>query len=453
MNATIVGAGVAGLTLGYLLSKKGIPVILIEKEEEIGGLARSFHYKDWSIDIGPHRFHTDDSVVREFLDEIMQDSLMEIPRDSKVFFYDKHYEWPLTLKSLLQLPPGLMVRSVLDLVFRSQKEGETFESYVMSKYGKTLTDFFFREYTQKFLKVNLDRCHRDWAETGINRATIDKEVKTDSIVDLLFGVLRPKKVNTRFLYPRNGAIDVFPKLLAKKIKENGGEIITGANIEKIITESDMVRTLELSDGREIEAGYVFWSGSPTALEMLLGYDDSQLTFCATVLCNLLVEGPPPVPAQWEYFGSREIMFCRLSTNTSFSNALAPEGYYGLCAEIVCYENDYVWNNSEKLLNIIVQNLIKTKVVRNFNSIADIHFERIKQTYPIYRIEYPKCLQTYENKMAQVKNLVGFGRTGSFWYNNMDHSIRSSIDLAAQVDPEKIEKPENLKINGIFRGDF
>jgi len=76
MNATIVGAGVAGLTLGYLLSKKRIPVILIEKEEAIGGLARSFHYKDWSIDIGPHRFHTDDSVVREFLDEIMQDSLM-----------------------------------------------------------------------------------------------------------------------------------------------------------------------------------------------------------------------------------------------------------------------------------------------------------------------------------------------------------------------------------------
>jgi len=143
----------------------------------------------------------------------------------------------------------------------------------------------------------------------------------------------------------------------------------------------------------------------------------------------------------------------LSTNTSFNPDLAPPGYYGICAEIVCYENDYVWNNADKLLNIIVQNLIKTKVVRNFNSIADIHFEKVIETYPIYSVDYIRKLKKYEKKIESVKNLLAFGRTGGFWYNNMDHSIRSSIDLANMIDPEKLAKPEDFPLRGVFRGDF
>ncbi len=454
MNITIVGAGIAGLTLGYLLSKKGIPVVLIEKESEVGGLARSFHYNNWSIDIGPHRFHTDDPVVKAFLDEIMSGHLMEIDRDSKVYFCDTHYKWPLTFHDVLQLPYSLMAKSMWDLIFRPTSEGGTFESYVMSKYGKTLTDSFFREYTLKFLKMDLKQCHRDWAETGINRATIDKEVRTSSIVDLLFGVLKPKKIHTKFLYPKKGTIDLFPKILSQKIERLGGKVLTNKNIEKINRAKDVIKSVVFSDGQEIQSDFLFWSGSPSTLEILLGFEKSQLGFCSTAMCNLLVEGPPPVPSQWEYFGSREIIFCRLSTNTSFNPALAPSGYYGLCAEIVCYNNDYVWNNADKLLNIIVQNLIKTKVVRNFNSIVDVHFEKIDQTYPIYRIDYLEKLGQYYNKLQQVKNVLAFGRTGGFWYNNMDHSIRLSIDLANSIiDSDMLSTPERLPYKGVFRGDF
>ena len=198
----IVGAGVAGLTLGYLLEKKRIHVTILEKQSEVGGLARSYHYDSWSIDIGPHRFHTDDPVVQSFLNEIMEGHLMEILRDSKVFFLNKHFQWPLSFKSLFNLPISLMAKSFRDLIFRPKNLGNSFESYVLGKYGKALTETFFREYTEKFLKIDLNKCHRDWAETGINRATIDKDVRTSSIVDLLIGVLNPKSEDTKFLYPK-----------------------------------------------------------------------------------------------------------------------------------------------------------------------------------------------------------------------------------------------------------
>lgn len=49
----IVGADVAGLSAGYLLSKNGIKVTIIEKEGSVGGLARSFYYDGYVFDISP----------------------------------------------------------------------------------------------------------------------------------------------------------------------------------------------------------------------------------------------------------------------------------------------------------------------------------------------------------------------------------------------------------------
>ncbi len=53
----IVGAGIAGLTIGYELAKKGQKVIIVEKEIRPGGLAKSFRYNGFTFDIGPHRFY------------------------------------------------------------------------------------------------------------------------------------------------------------------------------------------------------------------------------------------------------------------------------------------------------------------------------------------------------------------------------------------------------------
>jgi len=453
MKVIIVGAGITGLTLGYLLVKKGFDVTVLEKEARVGGLAKSYHYNGWSIDIGPHRFHTDDSVVKDFILKIMEDRLIEIPRDSKVFFYDSHYEWPLCLRSVLKLPPSLILRAFLDLLNRPPIKDDSYESYVLNRYGKTLTNCFFKEFNYKFLKVDLKEMHRHWAETGINRATIEKNIRMSSIVDLLLEVLSPRHVDTRFLYPKHGPIDIFPERLKEMIQEEGGKVEPGIRIKKATVENKEIKTFESSDGIKWESDFVFWTGVIHDLESLLGYEPSQLGYCSTVLCNLLVEGAPPVPSQWEYFGSSRIIFSRTSTNIYFNPCLAPEGYYGICAELVCYEEDFVWRKAETLLNSIIQNLIQTGIVHNFNSIVDVHFEQVSNTYPIYRMDYLTQLEKYKTKIESIKNVLACGRIGGFWYNNMDHAIRSSIDIADMVDDEKFTETGSFPIKGIYRGDF
>lgn len=453
MKVIIVGGGVTGLTLACLLAKKGLDVTVLEKDNEVGGLAKSYHYDGWSIDIGPHRFHTDDPIVEKFILEIMGDRLIEIPRNSKVFFCDLHFEWPLTLRSVLRLPPWLMLRASLDLLNRPAIKDDSYESYVLNRYGRTLTESFFKEYNQKFLKMDLKECHRHWAETGINRATIDKDVKSASIVELLLGVLSFKKVNTKFLYPRDGAINVFSESLKEQIQSRGGKVELGVQIQKASTGDQRIKDFASDDGRSWEADFVFWTGDLHDLERHLGFEPSKLSYSSTVVCNLLVEGIAPVPSQWEYFGSSNIIFCRTSNNICFNPSLAPKGYYGICAELLCNKDDFIWKKAETLLNSIIQNLIQTKVVRNFNSIVDVHFERVCNTYPIYKIDYLTHLEKYKAKIGSIKNVLACGRTGGFWYNNMDHSIRAGIDIANMIDPEKFSDTCELPLKGIHRGDF
>ncbi|MEQ1729307.1 MAG: FAD-dependent oxidoreductase, partial [Vicinamibacterales bacterium] len=57
-SITIVGAGVAGLTIGHQLRQQ-YQVTVVERNDVVGGLARTWHYGDFHFDVGPHRFHTE----------------------------------------------------------------------------------------------------------------------------------------------------------------------------------------------------------------------------------------------------------------------------------------------------------------------------------------------------------------------------------------------------------
>src|SRR4030095_9294002 len=53
-SVTIVGAGVAGLTIGYQLARQGYRVTVVETNATVGGLARTFPYGDFPFAFRPH---------------------------------------------------------------------------------------------------------------------------------------------------------------------------------------------------------------------------------------------------------------------------------------------------------------------------------------------------------------------------------------------------------------
>src|SRR6188472_2559585 len=70
----VIGAGPAGLTAAYLLTKQGISTTVIEADPRyVGGISRTVNYKDFLFDIGGHRFFSKSKEVVDLWHELLPD--------------------------------------------------------------------------------------------------------------------------------------------------------------------------------------------------------------------------------------------------------------------------------------------------------------------------------------------------------------------------------------------
>ena len=69
----IIGAGPAGLTAGLelLRQSKKYEVIIIESENQVGGISKTINYKGNRMDLGGHRFFSKNSRVNDFWKTIL----------------------------------------------------------------------------------------------------------------------------------------------------------------------------------------------------------------------------------------------------------------------------------------------------------------------------------------------------------------------------------------------
>ena len=91
----ILGAGPAGLTAGYLLAKKGLPVVVLEAEDQVGGIAKTAVRDGYRFDLGGHRFFTKAKEVDALWHEIMREEFLERPRMSRIYWNKKFLDYPL----------------------------------------------------------------------------------------------------------------------------------------------------------------------------------------------------------------------------------------------------------------------------------------------------------------------------------------------------------------------
>jgi protoporphyrinogen oxidase len=95
-DVAIIGAGPAGLTAGYLLTKQGKTVAIIEKDETcVGGISRTAEHAGFRFDIGGHRFFSKSQQLVDLRDEILPDEFIQRPRISRIYFEGKFYSYPL----------------------------------------------------------------------------------------------------------------------------------------------------------------------------------------------------------------------------------------------------------------------------------------------------------------------------------------------------------------------
>src|SRR5690349_7485141 len=85
----VLGGGPAGLTAGYLLARRGVPVVVLEAEDQVGGLAKTEVRDGYRFDLGGHRFFTKSREVDELWHEVMHEEFLKRPRMSRIYWNGK----------------------------------------------------------------------------------------------------------------------------------------------------------------------------------------------------------------------------------------------------------------------------------------------------------------------------------------------------------------------------
>ena len=167
----IIGAGPAGLSAAYELTKRGVQPIVLEKADKVGGIARTETYRGYCFDVGGHRFFTKMERIDRLWREMLGDDFLNVPRLSRIYYQSRFFNYPLQLFNALHNLGVVESLLILGSYLRAQivpySEEESFEQWVSNRFGRRLYRTFFRTYTEKVWGIPCHRIQADWAAQRI----------------------------------------------------------------------------------------------------------------------------------------------------------------------------------------------------------------------------------------------------------------------------------------------
>jgi protoporphyrinogen oxidase len=440
MRVGVIGAGPAGITAGYQLSKAGAQVEVFEAGDNVGGLSRTIDLWGQKVDLGPHRFFTQDRRVNDVWLEVVGSDYRMVDRLTRIYYQNRFFHYPLKPGNALW---NMGLGNALCCVSSYLKErihssippgsNETFESWVVGRFGRRLFEMFFKSYSEKLWGIPCDQLDADFAAQRIKKFSLGEAIKAA----LGIGAGKHKTLVDQFAYPIGGTGMVYERM-AQRIEAQGNGVHLNAPVRRILHHDKQVSALELVDGRIEPFDHVI-STMPLTL-LVRGLNDlpreveegvNQLRFRNTILVYLNVDSADLFRDQWLYVHSPELSMGRV---TNFRN-WAPELYGNsptsiLALEYWCYDEDELWRESEeKLIELASREIRATGLIGSANILAG-HVHRIRRCYPVYAHGYKKHLAPVIDHVRQYRNLQAIGRYGAFKYNNQDHSILMGV-LAAE----------------------
>ena len=228
----VIGAGPAGLTAAYCLTKENPSVIVIEKDPVyVGGISRTVEYKGFMFDIGGHRFFSKSKEVVDLWNEILPDDFIERPRLSRIYYGGKYYSYPLSaFEALRNL--GIFTQRRLHALVRLGasccpiENPKNFHDWVRNQFGEKLFSIFFKTYTEKVWGMSCDEISADWAAQRIKGLDLGVAVM-NALKKALLPARKPKagepvvkSLIESFQYPRKGP-GMMWEAAARKIQKRG----------------------------------------------------------------------------------------------------------------------------------------------------------------------------------------------------------------------------------------
>ena len=447
VDVAIIGAGPAGLTAGYLLTKQGKSVAIIEKDATyVGGISRTVEHEGYRFDIGGHRFFSKSQQVVDLWNEILPDDFIQRPRMSRIYYEGKFYSYPLrAFEALSNLgilrSTACMISYGVSKLFPI-KEVKSFEDWTSNQFGKKLYSIFFKTYTEKVWGMPCNEMSADWAAQRIKGLSLWGAV-VDGLKRSLGLNKRPndgqavKTLLETFRYPRLGPGMMWDAARDKIVATGNGQVLMGHAMKQLASDGEGGWRLSATgpDGDVvIKAANAISSAPMRELSARLHplpattLQANNLKYRDFLTVALMVEGEDLFPDNWIYIHDSKVKVGRVQNFRSWSPEMVPdEAMACVGLEYFCFEGDGLWSMSDHDLVELATAEMKILGLLDPSKVKGGAVVRQEKAYPVYDEDYAANVEAMRRELEDKHpSLHLVGRNGMHRYNNQDHAMMTAM---------------------------
>ncbi|MBI5749736.1 MAG: FAD-dependent oxidoreductase [Nitrospinae bacterium] len=430
-NTVILGAGPAGLSAAYHLKGKSI---LIEKEDRVGGLARSMEIDDFIFDYAGHIFFTQDRYASKLFKKLLKDNINFKNRDAWVYSKNIYTRYPFQANTY-GLPKDVIMDCIIGLIDATLRQAQDngngrvprhFEEWMDATFGDGIVRHFMKPYNQKVWAFPLNRMTYEWISDRVMMPDINEVIEGALIPPhppLIKGGRGEFGPNSTFAYPLKGGSQAFADSFIPHLKRTevllDSEVVSIDLREKVITVKSGVGSWESGVRNKREIGYEKVISSLPLPELIslcnkvpknVKKAAEELEFTSVYCVNLGINHPEITEKTWIYYPEKDIAFQRLFVQSNASPYVVPKGKSSITAEISYSKFKKIGN--EGLIERVIDDLLKIKFIQKASDIVVSDLLDIKYGYIIFERERQRKVDII-HKFLRENNIITVFRFGEW----------------------------------------
>ncbi|SLM46403.1 putative Amine oxidase [Nitrospira japonica] len=429
----IVGAGLAGLSTAYHLS--GLPYRIYEREQDVGGLCRSYRKDGFTFDYTGHLLHFRQAEIKALVERLLAGRLQQHGRKSFIYSHQTYTEYPFQVNTF-GLPPEVIreclmgfIATLTQPVASIAPKDRSFKQWILDNLGDGMAKHFMVPFNEKLWQVSLDELTSDWVSWLVPKPEL-KDVINGAlgIKDKAFGY------NPSFLYPANDGIRVLPESFLSGIDQ------VERDCELIEVDTKRRRAL-FHDRRRGESRTEHYESLVSTIpvpELVRRCPDfpqrlkeaaAGLRWVSVYNVNLGVSREQVSDKHWIYFPESGYPFYRVGFPMSFSPSLGRSGCSSMYVEISHRPAEQ--RAPEQLIEQARSGLEQAGILRPDDDLVVADVKDLRYAYVYFDRHRAKAIPAILAELER-RGIHSIGRYGRWEHTSMEDAIGQGKRLAEQL---------------------
>ena len=414
----ILGAGISGLGASYAFRKKGMSSVILEKDDDYGGLCGGFDINGFHFDRFVHLSHSLDEEVKTLFRLSSPEIITHIPNPYNIYkrTWIKHPAQN-NLFPLEEWEKKLIIKDFLNRPNVSNGVAN-YEQWLRIQYGAYFAEHFPMVYTRKYWMKDACELRTEWVGKRLYQPSVDEVIQGSRSSET------PMTYYAKEMrYPKEGGYKAFLKEFAKD-----SDIRYHAEVCRIDPENRIVFTksgLSFDYDRLISSiplPEIIKCIDNIPEEVLSATEQLECTSGYHISVGLKTKNIPPYI--WWYIYDEDILSARVYSPSLKSPHNAPEGCSSLQIEVYCKEEDYT---EQELINGTIGKMADSHIIERedilFTQISFEKYANVIFSEPVYHSR--KIVRDYLYSIG----IETIGRFGEWDYLWSDQSLKSGMNIA------------------------